>query len=134
MFARQNKKAAPERRAFQFTVRRAGDIRDPGANLNSFKTFIQPVVQKDAAALAERADAFLLEADINAFTVSHLNGVRFGNRFVDVADPILDFLLVHPDMKLSEQLTKGVFDEVTFYYSYFQTEFHREFKSLLETC
>jgi len=88
------------------------------------ETLIKPVVHEDAAFLAEGADALFFETHIDPFATANADGVDFGDGFVDETDAFLDILVVHPDMELPEQLTEGVFDEVTFYNPDFQTESH----------
>ena len=95
-----------------------------GCGLRAFVTFVEPLVQKHAAALRERAGSFLFKTHNHPFAVSDLDGVRFRHGFIEKTNLIFDCLLIDPDLELPEQLIEGEFDLVAFHFSYFQTEFH----------
>jgi hypothetical protein len=53
-----------------------------------------------------------------------VDGVYFCKGFVDETNVTFNFLIIDPDLELSEQLTEGEFYEVMFFYPNFHTEFH----------
>lgn len=89
-----------------------------------FVTLVQPLVQEHAAFLAEEEFAFLYKADGQPFRISHLQGVRFGQGFVEETDLFFDLLFVDPDVQLTEQLIEIEFDEVALHFANFQAELH----------
>jgi hypothetical protein len=95
-----------------------------GCRSDSLVTLVEPVVQKHAAPLTEQQFAFLLDAYGEPFGFADLEGVRFGEGFIEETDAVPDFLLVDPDAELPEQLVERVFDEVSFQIADFERKFH----------
>ena len=96
----------------------------PPSRSNAFVTLEKPVVEEDAAFLAEQELALLLDAHNGPFDLAQLQRVRLGERLIEQAHVVFDLLTVDSDAEFSEQLVEVEFDHVTFQFPDFQTEFH----------
>ena len=91
---------------------------------NSLKALVEPVIDEDPAALAEQELAFLLDPDDQPLQLANLERVGFGQRFVEKADLVFDFLGIDPNAKLAEQLVEGILNDIPLQLTEFQAEFH----------